>query len=113
MLFLIIKTGDNLEVVSPETYGMDTWGMSTQEAIEKRKDGWYSTYWSDGGQWLEDINEEDKLDVVLETENFEEVLKYFIKDSSKNYRKAIASVKEIINDYLDYEDWFIGRDLEN
>ena len=102
MVFLIIKKDDNLEVVSPETYGMDTWGGSTQQGIEKRPDGWYSTYWSDGGQWLDDINEEDKLDVVLETKNFDAVLEYFIKNNSKNYRKAIASIKEIINDYLDF-----------
>ena len=112
MVFLVVKYGERLEVVSPETYGMDTWGGSHQEGIEFKKDGWYSTWWSAGNEWIEDTNEEDKLDVVLETENFEEVLKYFIEHSPKEYRKANATIKEIINDYLDFDDYFRGRDLE-
>ena len=102
MVFLIIKKDNNLEVVSPETYGINTWGMSTQESIEKRKDGWYSTYWSDGGQWLDDINEEYKLDVVLETRSWEEVIEYLIENNSKIDRKTVASMNKIIDDYLDY-----------
>lgn len=51
MIFLVVDYGEgNIEVLSPENYGMDTWGMSTQEGIKKKDDGcWYTTYWLDGG----------------------------------------------------------------
>jgi hypothetical protein len=113
MRFLVIKTNDSLDVVSPETYGMATWGANTQEGIDKRDDGWYSTYWSAGNEWIEDTIEEDKLDVVLETKDIDEVLAYVLKNNPKEFHKIITAIKDIVIDYLDFEDYFRSRDLEN
>ncbi len=107
MLLLLVKheSGD-LEVISPDNYGMATWGMSTQEGLKKKEDGWYTTYWSDGGQWLEDTYEEDKLNVILETVDVDEVLSFILKYETITLEKTkelVAQIKEIVDDTL---HWF-------
>lgn len=105
MLFLVVDHGEgNIEVLSPENYGIDTWGMSTQESLKKKDNGcWYSTYWSDGGQWLEDTYEEDKLNVLLETTDISEVLAFILKQenlSTEKLKEIITQIKEIFNDSI-------------
>lgn len=105
MIFLVVDHGEgNIEVLSPENYGMDTWGMSTQEGIKKKDDGcWYTTYWSDGGQWLEDTYEEDKLNVLLETTDVEEVLTFILQQENltiEKMKKLVEQIKEIFNDSI-------------
>lgn len=105
MIFLVVDHGEgNIEVLSPENYGMDTWGMSTQEGIKKKDDGcWYTTYWSDGGQWLEDTYEEDKLNVLLETTDVSEVLTFILKQENldmEKMKKLVEQIKEIFDDSI-------------
>ena len=114
MLFLVVEhSKGNIEVLSPNNYGMDTWGMSTQEGLKQKEDGWYTTYWSDGGQWLEDINEEDKLNVLLETTDIDKLLsfilayKYITLDSVKI---IVQQIKEIVDDTM---MWFEHMYLSN
>ena len=39
MLLLVVKHDQgNIEVLSPENYGMETWGMSTQEGLKQKED---------------------------------------------------------------------------
>lgn len=105
MLFLVVDHGEgNIEVLSPENYGIDTWGMSTQESLKKKDNGcWYTTYWSDGGQWLEDTYEEDELNVLLETTDISEVLAFILKQenlSTEKLKEIITQIKEIFNDSI-------------
>ena len=105
MIFLVVDHGEgNIEVLSPENYEMDTWGMSTQEGIKKKDDGcWYTTYWSDGGQWLEDTYEEDKLNVLLETTDVSEVLTFILQQEDltiEKMKKLVEQIKEIFNDSI-------------
>lgn len=105
MIFLVVDHGEgNIEVLSPENYGMNTWGMSTQEGIKKKDDGyWYTTYWSDGGQWLEDTYEEDKLNVLLETTDVSEVLTFILKQENldmEKMKKLVEQIKEIFDDSI-------------
>ena len=105
MIFVVVDHGEgNIEVISPENYGMDTWGMSTQEGIKKKDDGcWYITYWSDGGQWLEDTYEEDKLNVLLETTDVSEVLTFILKRENltiEKMKKLVEQIKEIFDDSI-------------
>lgn len=107
MILLLTKDeSGSLAVYSPETYGMETWGMSTQRSIDKKDDGWYTTYWSSGGEWLNDTYEEDKLDVIIETGNLDEVLSYVIENKPEYLSSIITELKEIVTEYLDYEYWF-------
>lgn len=107
MIFLVVKhSKGNIEVLSPENYGMDTWGMSTQEGIDKKDDGWYTTYWSDGGHWLEDTYEENKLNVLLETTDVEEVLTFILQQENLTVEKMKELVKQIKKIFNDSIMWF-------
>lgn len=114
MILLVVKheQGD-IEVISPENYGMETWGMLTQEGLKQKEDGWYTTYWSSGGKWLEDFYEEDKLNVLLETTDVDEVLTFILKQENltiEKIKELIEQIKEILNDTL---WWFEYMYLKN
>lgn len=103
MTFLLIKYNKKLDVVSPETYGMDTWGSwSHQESIEKKKKYWYTRYWSPGGEWLEDTVVERKLNVVVETTDIQDILRYVYEKYDEQIPIIIEQIREIVNDYLDF-----------
>lgn len=113
MRFLLIKNGDNsLQVLSPEVYGLDTWGSSSQESLEYKetKNKWVIHYWSDGGQWLEDTNEDIDLDVVLETTDFEEVIGYVRKYEPEYLQVCMVELKDLIVEYIDYSKFCYGFD---
>ena len=118
MIFLVVDHGEgNIEVLSPENYGMDTWGMSTQEGIKKKDDGcWYTTYWLDGGRWLEDTYEEDKLNVLLETTDVSEVLTFILQQEDltiEKMKKLVEQIKEIFNDSIMLFELMYLKEEEN
>lgn len=106
MLLLAVKHEQgNIEVLSPENYGMKTWGMSTQIGIDQKEDGWYTTYWSSGGEWLEDTYDENKLNVLLETTDVDEVLTFILKQENLTIEKMKELVKQI-KDVFDATLWW-------
>lgn len=112
-LLVVEHDKSNIEVFSPENYGMETWGMSTQIGIDKKEDGWYTTYWSSGGKWLEDTYEEDKLNVLLETTDVGEVLTFIIQQENltvEKMKELVEQIKEIFDDTL---GWFEHMYLKN
>lgn len=115
MILLVVKhENGKIEILSPESYGMETWGMSAQEGIDKEDDGcWYITYWSDGGQWLEDTYEEFKLNVLLETTDVSEVLTFILNQENltvEKMKELIEQIKEIFDDVI---GWFEHMYLKN
>ena len=57
----------------------------------------------DGGQWLEDTYEEDKLNVLLETTDVSEVLTFILKRENSDIeklKKIVAQIKEIFDDSI-------------
>ena len=114
MILLVVEHEQgNIEVLSPENYGMETWGRSTQIGIDQKEDGWYTTFWSSGGEWLEDFYEEDKLNVLLETTDADEVLTFILKQENltvEKIKELIEQIKEILNDTL---WWFEYMYLKN
>lgn len=114
MLLLVVEHEQgNIEVLSPENYGMETWGMSTQEGLKQKEDGWYTTYWSSGGEWLNDTYEEDKLNVLLETTDVGEVLTFILQQENltvEKMKELIEQIKEIFDDAL---GWFEHMYLKN
>jgi hypothetical protein len=114
MILLVVEHEQgNIEVLSPENYGMETWGMLTQIGIDQKEDGWYTTYWSSGGEWLEDTYEEFKLNVLLETTDVDEVLTFILKQENL----TIEKMKELVEQIKDVFDatlwWFEHMYLKN
>lgn len=114
MILLVVEHEQgNIEVLSPENYGMETWGMSTQIGIDQKEDGWYTAYWSSGGEWLEDTYDENKLNVLLETTDVDEVLTFILKQENltiEKMKELVKQIKEILNDTL---WWFEYMYLKN
>ena len=115
MILLLIKRNDEeLDLISPETYGLGTWGsFSHQESVEKKDDGkWYFKWWSSGNKWIEDTNQELKMNVLLETINLDDVLSYVRKNNPKYIQKILSAAKEIYNEYIDFTSWCLKGESE-
>lgn len=114
MILLVVEHEQgNIEVLSPENYGIKTWGMSTQIGIDQKEDGWYRTFWSSGGEWLNDTYDENKLNVLLETTDVGEVLTFILKQENltvEKMKELIEQIKGIFNDTL---WWFEYMYLKN
>ena len=102
MRYLLVKEkGNNFQLYSPDTYGMETWGGSSQSSIVKKKKHWYINHWTAGNDWIEDINEDYKLNVVLETPDLDEIIRYIV--ANNNDRKLIEYILvEAQNIYTEY-----------
>ena len=105
--FLLVKNNNNsITLYSPETHGMETWGMSTQIGIDDRNGKWFLTYWQGGGPWMDDIREENELNVILETENEKELIDYVIKNYPNELDHIITKLNEINKDWNNFCEWW-------
>ena len=103
MKYLLAKEkGNSFELYSPETFGMETWGMTSQTSLEKKNKYWYIHSWSAGNEWIEDINEEYKLNVVLETADLDEILRYVFIHNKAEINHILQEAKEIYTNYFDF-----------
>ena len=98
---LVKEKNNNFKLYSPDTYGMDSWGDTSQDSLVKKKKHWYIQHWSAGNDWIEDTTEEYKLNVILETSDLDEIIRYVI--THNNDRKLIEYILvEAQNIYTDY-----------
>ena len=106
MILLLIKNSKtNYSLLSPDTYGMATWGTNSQDSLEKKRKHWYTTHWIEGNQWEDDYIEEYKLNVVLETTNIEEIVIYLFERKAKCINDILDSFKKIVDDYISFMKW--------
>lgn len=106
MTYLLTRHYSTFYLYSPDTYGMETWGSNDQDGIEKRGKSWYITSWRAGNEWLDDYEEEFKLNVVVETSNLSEVIRYVEEHNPKEIKKIVDMAKEIIDNKLSFDSWF-------
>ncbi len=106
--YLLVKIdNNNIALYSPETHGMETWGMSTQTGIDQKNNGkWYLSYWQDGGPYMDDIRDEDELDVILETESEQELMAYVTKNYPNELDHIITQLNEINMDWNNFCEWW-------
>ena len=107
MIFLLLKHSlDNHFVISPSTYGMKTWGCNSQKDIIKKRKCWYTTYWQDGGDFYDDIYEENKVTVLCETTNIEELMRFA---SNNGYKTSMIlnDLEQIFKDWVAFERWVL------
>lgn len=111
MILLLIECFEKdrtMALVSPETYGLETWGMSQQKGIGKKNNGkWYFEWWSSGNEWIEDTNEKFEINVLLETRDIDEVLSYVVTNSPSEVQAILSEAKKIYNEYIDFTSHFL------
>jgi hypothetical protein len=109
MRYLLVKEKSGKFVLyCPEIFGSETWGLSTQVSLEKKKKYWYIHLWTAGNEWVEDTNEKHRINVVLETSDLEEVIGY-VSNATNGDQGAIGSIlvqaQDIYHDYVAFENW--------
>lgn len=104
MKLLLVKKGKKqYELLSPETYGMSTWGSgSYQTGLKKKQKFWYIESWSYGGEWLDDELDETKLNVVKETSDIDEIIRYLVEHNVKEIKLFFEEARKIYNEYIDF-----------
>ena len=106
MKYLLVKEKKNeFSLYCPETYGAKTWGSLHQESIVRKRKSWYYHSWSAGNEWIEDEEYQHRLNVVLETSDFDEVFNYVKEHNEKEIEKIIKEVREICEDYFNFCEW--------
>lgn len=103
MKLLLVKNGKNqYELLSPKTYGMSTWGSSHQVSLIKKTKFWYIYSWTAGNYWIDDDIYETKLNVVKETSNIDEIIRYLIEHNVKEIQLFLDEARKIYNEYIDF-----------
>lgn len=112
ILLLIKKSQTNYSLLSPDTYGMETWGTNSQETLEKKYKHWYTSLWVGGYHSSDDYLEEHKLSVVLETTDISEIVVYLFKHKAKCLNDILDSYKKIVDDYISFMKWMVKEELK-
>lgn len=60
--YVILDTG---AIIDLESWGLHWWGSTEQEGIKVKNNKVYATYWSWGGEWEDDTNEETLLGTIV------------------------------------------------
>lgn len=108
MIWLLVRHQRNkYSLYSPSTYGMETWGSTSQDSLEKKKKYWYASSWTAGNDYVDDRNFEYRLNVVLETTDISEIVRFMHqKNCSKEQIKEILDkAQEEFENYIDFEKW--------
>lgn len=93
----------------PDTYGSHSWGSTTQNSLIKKRKSWYINYWSAGNEWIEDEEYQYKLNIVLETSDLDEIIRYVAQHNEKEIEHLLKDARVIYNEYLDFSEWVCER----
>jgi hypothetical protein len=109
MTYLLVKEkgNKNYTLYCPDTFGIESWGSSSsQTGLKKKRKSWYIETWYSGGKWLEDEITETKLNVVKETADLDEIIRYLVNHNEKEIEHIYKDARKIYNEYLDLSEYF-------
>jgi hypothetical protein len=121
MTFLLVgtKKSKDLEIISPDTYGIPTFGDGYhQEDLKKKGKTWYYTEWNNGGEYLDDTYFEVKCPVLLETTDPDQIIAYIDKNFRQKrvhndtnltamFKKALDEIEKIQHDWVEWNRWVL------
>ena len=101
------KGKKNYILYCPDTFGAKSWGSSySQTSLNKKRKSWYIETWYYGGEWLDDKIIETKLNVVKETADLDEIIRYLAMHNEKEIEHIYKDARKIYNEYLDLSEAF-------
>jgi hypothetical protein len=107
MRYLLVKEKNKkFSLYCPDTYGAETWGGTHQESLIKKRKNWYIQSWTAGNDWIEDDTYEFKLNVVKETADLDEIIRYLVKNNESGVDHIFKEARELYNKYLDLTEFF-------
>ena len=110
MKYLLVKEKNKkYSLYCPETYGSHSWGSDFQTFIIKKRKFWYIDTWMAGNEWVEDEKWQTKLNVVLETSDLDEIIRYVTQHNEKEIDYLLKEAREIYNEYLGFNEWIYEK----
>ena len=108
MIYLLVKEKSKKQyrLYCPNIFGIETWGSTSQDSLVKKKKYWYIHHWSAGSDWIDDINESYKLNVVMETSDLDAIIRYVAIHNEKEIEHLYKDARVIYNKYLDMCECF-------
>ena len=113
MVWLLVRDKRNsYSLYSPSTYGMETWGSTSQDSIERKSKYWYFYTWRAGGDWQDDYKESIKINVVCESTNIDDILYYLAIHSAKPevIKQILDTAKKEFEAYVEFNKWGLRLD---
>lgn len=111
-MYLLAKENDKYNLYCPDSYGSESWGMTSQTSLEKKRKYWYITHWTAGNDYVDDVTESYKLNVVLEAEELQTVLNYIITETDNDpavIESILVQAQEIYHERVAFENWAADR----
>lgn len=111
-MYLLAKENDKYTLYCPDIYGIESWGMTSQTSLEKKRKYWYITHWTAGNDYVDDVTESYKLNVVLEAEELQTVLNYVITETGNDpavIESILVQAQEIYHERVAFENWAADR----
>lgn len=108
MIWLLVRHQRNIySLYSPSTYGMETWGMNSQRSLDKKQKHWYASSWTAGNEYVDDLYDECRLNVVVETTDISEIVRFMYqkKCSKEQIKEILDKAQEEFKNYIDFEKW--------
>ena len=109
MRYLLVKEKNKktYTLYCPDTFGAKSWGSGySQTSLTKKRKSWYIETWCYGGEWLDDEIIETKLNVVKETADLDEIIRYLAMHNEKEIEHIYKDARKIYNEYLDLSEAF-------
>lgn len=111
-MYLLAKENNKYTLYCPDIYGSESWGMTSQTSLEKKRKYWYITHWTAGNDYVDDVTESYKLNVVLEAEELQTVLNYIITETDNDpavIESILVQAQEIYHERVAFENWAADR----
>ena len=101
-MFLLIRTVNGIDAFHTHWYGNETWGSLYQKSIVKKRKNWYFEFWTAGNRFFDDEVFYQKLDVVFESNNVQDLLDYVVEHYPNDFERIKVSVLEQLNEFNDF-----------
>lgn len=111
-MYLLAKENNKFKLYCPDLFGIESWGERSQVSLEKKRKYWYITHWTSGNDYVDDMEESYRLNVVLEAVDLQSILNYIIRETNSNpaiIESILVQAQEIQNERVAFENWAASR----
>jgi len=70
------------------------------------------TSWTAGNDWIDDTLYKTKLNVVIETKELSDIIKYIEKNNEKQLREIVEAASKILADKAAFDSWVLKGDKQ-
>jgi glycerol-3-phosphate dehydrogenase len=109
-MYLLVYENNKFTLYCPDIFGIGSWGSSSQVSLEKKRKYWYVVHWTAGNEYIDDIEESYRLNVVLEAAELEQIINYVMKNCPAAVESVLVQAQEIYHERVAFENWAATRE---